>query len=71
MMLEGDIHPISPKSQPHNTNLWTERRERKKIEDYSTDRAALANKKSIGPALEICQFHTIEYGVSKIVPEGH
>ena len=27
-------------------------------------------KKSVGPALETRQSHTIEYGVSKIVPEG-
>ena len=28
-------------------------------------------KKSIGPALETHQSHTIKYRVSKIVPEGH
>ena len=27
---ESDIHPISTKTQPHNINLLTERRERKK-----------------------------------------
>ena len=37
----------------------------------SRDTAAYANKKSIGPALETLQSHKIEYGVSKIVPEGH
>ena len=43
--------------QPHNTNLLTERRERE--------------KEHIGPALETRQYQTIEYGVSKIVREGH
>ena len=47
------------------------KRNGKIVEDYSRDRAAQANKKSIGPALETRQYHTIEYGVSKIVPEGH
>ena len=27
--------------------------------------------KNIFPAIETRQSHTIEYGVSKIVPEGH
>ena len=31
----------------------------------------LDQEKSIGPALETRQYHTIEYGVSKIVSEGH
>ena len=30
-----------------------------------------SREKRIGPTLETRQSHTIEYGVSKIVPEGH
>ena len=41
------------------------------VEDYSRDTAAQANKKNIGSALETRQSHTIEYGASKIIPEGH
>ena len=40
------------------------------MKDDSRDRADNANKKNY-PALETRQSHTIEYGVSKIVPEGH
>ena len=47
------------------------KRKGKGVEDYRRDRAAYASKKSIGPALETRQSHTIEYGVSKTVPEGH
>ena len=33
--------------------------------------SSLGQYKSVGPALETCQSHTVEHRVSKIVPEGH
>ena len=69
---ESDIHPISPKTPaPKYQPIDSKKRKVKIVEDYSRDRAACANKKSIDLALETRQYHTIEYGVSKIVPEGH
>ena len=56
-----------PQYQP----IDRKKRKGKIVEHNSTDRAALANKKSIGPPLETRQSHTIEYGVSKLVREGH
>ena len=49
--------------QPHNTNPQKERRERQ----YKTKKKSeqLRPIKSINPALETCQSHTIEYRVSK------
>ena len=44
------------------------KRNGKIAEEYSRDRTALVNKKSIDPALETRQSCTIEYRVSKIVP---
>ena len=69
---ESAMHPISPKT-PAPQNQPIDRKNRKSIivEDYSRDRAAQANKKNIGAVLAARQSHTIEYGVSKIVPEGH
>ena len=68
----SDIHPISPKT-PSPQYQPTDRKKRKGIlvEDHSRDRGAYATKKSIGPALETRQSHTIEHWVDKIVPEGH
>ena len=37
------------------------------VEDYSRD----TEEQGIHPALQTRQFHTIQSGVSKIVPEGH
>ena len=71
MLKESDIHPISQKTPAPQYQLIDRKKRKGKIgEDYSRDRVASANKKSIGPALETRQPHTIEYGVSKIVPEG-
>ena len=64
---ESDIHPISPETPaPQYQPIDRKKRKGKIAEDYSR-----ANKKSIGSARETRQSHTIEYGVSKIVPEGH
>ena len=61
---ESDIHPISPKTPaPQYQPIDINKRNGKIVEDYSRDR--------IGPALETCQSHTIEYRVSMIVPQGH
>ena len=69
---ESEIHPISPKTAaPQYQPIDRKKRKEKIVENYTRDRAAEANKKSIGPALETRQSHTIEHGVSKIVPEGH
>ena len=61
-------------SEDPSPTIPTDRQEEEQgkiVEDYSRDRAAWANKKSIGPALETNQSHPIEYGVSKLVLEGH
>ena len=68
---ESDIHPISPKTPaPHYQPIHRKKRNGKRVEDDSRDRADQANKKH-WRALETRHSHTIEYGVSKIVPEGH
>ena len=52
-MRESDIHLISPKTPaPQYQPIDRKRRKGKIVETNSRDRAALANKKSIGPALE-------------------
>ena len=59
---ESDIHPIIPKTPaPQYQPIDRKKRKGKIVEDYSKDRAAI----------ETHQSHTIEYGISKIVPEGH
>ena len=70
---ESDIHPISPKTPaPQYQPGDRKKRKGKRVEDYSRDRTAEANIiRSIGPACETRQSHSIEYRVSKIVPEGH
>ena len=68
---ESDIHRISPKTtDPQYQPIDTKKRKGKRVEDYSRD-SSLGQYKSIDPALEIRQSHTIEYGVSEIIPEGH
>ena len=59
--------------QPHNTNLYRQKEKGKNSRRlYIVGiKQLMAIKKSIGPALETSQSHTIEYGVSKIVLEGH
>ena len=54
---ESDVHPISPKT-PAQQYRPIDRKKRKgqRVEDYSREEQL---------------SHTIEYGVSKIVPEGH
>ena len=68
-------HPISPKTpvpqyQPKDRN----KRKGKRVEDYSRDRAAQANKKALALLLKPespTPSNTLQYRVSKIVPEGH
>ena len=69
---ESDIHPISSNTPaPQYQPIDRKKRKGKIVENYSRDRAAYTNKKSIGPALEIRQSHTIEHGVSRIIPQGN
>ena len=70
---ESDIHPISAKTPaPQYQPIDRKKRKGKRVEDYSRDGEAQANKEALAlHALENRQSHTIEYGVSKIVPEGH
>ena len=70
---KSDIHPISPKTPaPQYQPIDRKKRKGKIVEDCRWDRAAQANGKSIGSALETRQSHTIDaVGCSKIVPEGH
>ena len=43
---EGDIHTVSPKTPaPQYQPIERKKRKGKRVEDYSMDRAALANKK--------------------------
>ena len=54
MLRESDIHSFSPKiPAPQYQPIDRKKRKGKIVEDYSRNR----------------QSHTIEYGVSKIVPE--
>ena len=46
------------------------KRKGKMVED-KRGRAAYANKKSIGSALETRQSDTVKYRISKIVQQGH
>ena len=64
---------ISPKTPAQQYQPIDRKKRKRKIVyvDYNRDRAAKANKKSIGTALETRQSYTIEYRVSKIVPERH
>ena len=55
---------------PHNTNPWNARRERENSRRQKGNEQ-LRKKKGISPALETDQFHTIEYGVTKIVPQRY
>ena len=55
--------------QPHTTNLQRKRREREN--SWLKRREQLGQQKGIGPALETCQCHTIEYGVNQIIPERY
>ena len=72
---ESDIHPISPKTPaPQYEPIGRKNRKGKIVEDYSRDRAAKANKKVLALLLKsrpVPHHRIIEYGVSKIVPEGH
>ena len=67
---ESDVHPISPKiPAPQYQPIDRKNRKGKRVEAYSRDRAAYANKEAlahlpIGPTPS-------NKGVSKIVPEGH
>ena len=66
---ESDMLPVSQKTPaPQYQPI-----DRKIMEKYKTivGIEQLTIIKSIYPALETCQSHTIEYGVSKIVPLGH
>ena len=50
---ESDIHPISPKtSAPQYQPTDRKKRKGKRVEDYSRDRAALANKKALALLLK-------------------
>ena len=66
------IYTISVrKHQPHNTNLQTGKREKEKQQKTIVGIEQLKPIKRISPAPETRQSHTIEYRVSKIVPERH
>ena len=58
---------------PSPTIPTYKQKEEKGKKEWKTivDIEQLRPKKSIGPALETRQSHTIEYWVSTIVPEGH
>ena len=56
--------------QPHNTNPWNERRERENSRRQKVSKQQ-SQKKGIGAALETRQSHTIEHGVTKIVPQRY
>ena len=50
---ESDIHPISPKTPiPEYQPIDRKKRKGKIVEDYSTDRAASANKKALALLLK-------------------
>ena len=63
-------HPFSPKkpAPQHQPLEW--KKKKKKQEEAKMERAAKPIK-SIGPALETHQSHTIEFGVTKIVPQRY
>ena len=65
----GDCHPISPETPaPHYQSI--EEKQRKARQQIVEDKKG-GQQKGIGPALKICQSHTIEYKVNQIVPERH
>ena len=69
---QTDVNPISPKTPaPQYKPIDRKKRKGKRVEDYSRDRAAYANKEALALPLKPASPNTIEYGVSKIVPEGH
>ena len=71
-MRESGKHPINPKiPAPQYQPIDRKKRKGKKVEDYIVGIEQLRPITYCGPALETRQSHTIEYGVSKIVPEGH
>ena len=50
---ESDIHPISPKTPaPQYQPIDRQKRKGKRVEDYSKDRAALANKEALAMLLK-------------------
>ena len=50
---ESDIHPISPKTPtPQYQPIDRKKRKRKRVEDYSRDRAAQANKEALAQLLK-------------------
>ena len=69
----SDTHRISPKSlAPQYQLIERKMRKRKKVEDYIVGIVQRRHKKKrISPALETRQSHTIEYDVSKIIPEDN
>ena len=70
---ESDIYPISPKTPaPQYQPIGRKKRKGKRVEDYSRDSAAYANRKALDLLLKPASpTPSTEYGVSKIVPEGH
>ena len=66
---ERAINTISVQS-PHNTNPYNERRERENSRRQKVSEQ-LGQQKGIELALETRQSHTIEHGVTKIVPQRH
>ena len=50
---ESDIHPISPKTPaPQYQRIDIKKRKGKRVEDYSRDKAALANKEALALLLK-------------------
>ena len=50
---ENDIHPVSPKTpDPQYKPIDRKKRKGKRVEDYSRDRAAWANKKALALLLK-------------------
>ena len=53
MLRESDVHPISPKTPvPQYQPIDRKKRKGKIVEDYSRDRAALANKEALALLLK-------------------
>ena len=64
---ESYYHTISPNTPAHSTNPWN-----KSEREIGKKRASsYYNKKGIGFAFETRESHIIEYGVTKIVPQGY
>ena len=63
---ESDVHPVSPKSPtPQYQPIEGKKRKGKRVEDYSRDRAAYANKEALTLPLKPASTTTSNMGLAR------